>query len=153
MAICEEADGFRWRYGLPSEMKKKPRRLSVEESEDLKKAKELTARLLLEIKKTYRIMCQENQAGRLKQNDRIMAKLLASSMTCTSVGESFTSIHRGLNLPAPSRSISILLCEIKAQVSATIGDSAWLGMVQSSYAELMAMAQLLEEQSFPEECL
>lgn len=124
----------------------------MEESEDRKKAKELTARLLIEIKKTYRILCQENQAGRLKQNDRIMTRLLAAAMTSTTVGEAFTAIHRGLNLPAPNKKLSRSFEIVDRHVLATIGISAWLDMVQTGYAELMALAQIMEEQPDVEGC-
>jgi hypothetical protein len=149
MDMCAEADGFHWLCGWLSETRRYTRRLLMEESAEMKEAKQLTASMILGIKQAYRIMCQKNQSGVLKQNTQIMTRLLAAAKTCTSVGEVFTAMHRSLNLPAPNSSLSKSFDKLKQHVGATIGDSVWLAMIDDGYAEIIAMVRLMDEQGLP----
>lgn len=107
----------------------------------LDELRDKTVNLLLEMRAAY----LANGANALKHWDQIHDRMRAAARTTTTVEEWTSAMLRGLQLSAPSSSISSRAVELSDDVVAQGAKTAWLDLLEREHAYLIAMARLEAE--------
>lgn len=105
-------------------------------------ARKITVEVVLEMKSAY----IRAGANPLKHMTQIQDRMRAAARTTTSVREWTTEMVRRLNIGAPGRSLCSAMDELHSHVGETIGQAAWLDLVEREFGFLIAMTKLEHEQ-------